>query len=54
MTEVERMLDIMEQIQKIQEHTRSIYDAQAKYYEATGELQGVIAYYELEKKAIAD
>ena len=54
MTEVERMLDIMEQIQKIQEHTRSIYDAQAKYYETTGELQGVIAYYELEKKAIAD
>lgn len=53
-SEVERMLDIMDQIQKFQNHTKDIYSAMAKYYEGTGELQGVIAYYELEKQAIAD
>lgn len=53
-SEVERMLDVMEQIQKLQTYTKDMYSAMAKYYEQTGELQGVIAYYELERKAIAD
>jgi len=54
MTEIERMLDIMEQIQNIQNHTKDMYASMAKYYSTTGELQGVIAYYELEKQALAD
>lgn len=53
-TEVERMLDVMEQIQKFQGYTKDMYAAMAKYYEGTGELQGVIAYLELEKQALAD
>ena len=47
-TEVEIMLDRMQQIQDLQNHSRSLYSAQAGYYEQTGELQGVIKYYQKE------
>ena len=52
MTEVERMLDRMAQIQAIQDHTKSLYSAEASYYAQTGQLQGVIQYYEKERAAI--
>lgn len=52
MTEVERMLDRMAQIQDIQDHTKSLYSAQASLYAQTGQLQGVIRYYEKERDAI--
>lgn len=52
MTEVERMLDRMAQIQAIQDHTKSLYSAEASYYAQTGHLQGVIQYYEKERAAI--
>ena len=52
MTEVERMLDRMAQIQAIQDHTKSLYSAEASYYVQTGQLQGVIQYYEKERAAI--
>lgn len=48
MTEVERMLDNMSQINDIQKYQQSYYQAQNKYYEQTGQLQGVIAYSERE------
>ena len=47
-TEVEIMLDRMQQMQDLQNHSRSLYSAQAGYYEQTGELQGVIKYYQKE------
>lgn len=53
-TEVEIMLDKMEQVQTIQDHTRSLYSGQASLYESRGELQGVIKYIEKEKGAIED
>lgn len=52
MTEVERMLDRMAQIQSIQGHTKSLYSAEASYYAQSGQLQGVIQYYEKERAAI--
>ena len=52
MTEVQRMLDRMAQIQAIQNHTKSLYAAQASMFAETGQLQGVIAYYEKERAAI--
>ena len=52
MTEVERMLDRMAQIQAIQNHTKSLFSAEASYYAQTGQLQGVIQYYEKERDAI--
>ena len=48
MTEVERMLDNMSQINDIHEYQQSYYQAQNKYYDQTGQLQGVIAYSERE------
>lgn len=53
-SEVEIMLDRMEQVQKLQNHTRSLYSAQAGYYAQTGELQGVILYYQKETEAIQE
>ena len=38
----------MQQIQDLQNHSRSLYSAQANYYMQTGELQGVIRYYQKE------
>lgn len=51
-TEIERMLDLMEQIQKISDHNRDMIQAKQDYYGETGEIQGVIQYLEAEKKHI--
>lgn len=48
MTEVERMLDNMSQINDIQKYQQSYYQSQNKYYNQAGMLQGVIAYSERE------
>lgn len=53
-SELEIILDRMAQIQSLQDHTRSLYSAQASYYQQTGELQGVIKYYEKEIGAIKE
>ena len=49
MTEVERMLDIMSQVNTIQSGQYNYYQSQQKYYQQTGQLQGVIAYMQREK-----
>jgi len=51
-SEVERMLDIMEQIQALYAHSRNMFQAQQNYYQQTGELQGVILYLQKEGEAI--
>lgn len=48
MTEVERILDNMSQINDIQKYQQSYYQSQNKYYDQAGMLQGVIAYSERE------
>ena len=53
-TEVEKMLDLMSQVQDIQENQKSYYQAQRDYYSQTGLLQGVIAYAEKEKEVLED
>lgn len=53
-SEVEIMLDRMEEVQKLQSHSRSMYQAQAGYYSQTGELQGVMAYNEKEIEVIEE
>ena len=52
MTKVERMLDRMSQVNDIQNYQKSYYEAQEKYYNQTGQLQGVIAYKEREMEVI--
>lgn len=52
MSEIEKMLDMMEQIQKIRDHQMDMIDEARSYYETTGELQGVIKYYEKERDAV--
>lgn len=44
MTEVERMLDRMEQMNAIHEYQQSYYQAEKNYYNQTGQLQGVMGY----------
>lgn len=51
-SEVEIVLDRMDQVQDLQNHTRSLYSKQANYYAQTGQLQGVIKYYEKEIEVI--
>lgn len=53
-SELERMLDIMDQIQKIRDHEMDLMDEKVSYFDQRGELQGVILYYEREKKAIEE
>lgn len=53
-SEIERMLDIMDQIQKIRDHEMDLMDEKVNYFDQRGELQGVILYYEREKKAIEE
>lgn len=53
-TEVVKMLDDMGKVDDIQKWQQSYYQSQQKYYESTGQLQGVIAYMEREKEAIDD
>lgn len=54
MTEVERSLDRMSQLQDIQNSQRSYYQAQSGYYEQQGMLQGVIAYAQKEIEVLED
>lgn len=49
-----KALDRMSRIQKLQDHRRSLYSAQAGLYEQSGELQGVIAYNEKEIEVIEE
>ena len=51
-TEVERMLDLMDQRVDIRSHQQDIYSAYADLFEEQGKLQGVIAYHEKEAKAL--
>ena len=53
-TEVEKMLNLMQQVQDIQDNQKSYYQAQRSYYNQTGQLQGVIAYAEKEKAVLED
>ena len=53
-SEIERMLDLMDQIQKIRDHEMDLMDEKVSYFDQRGELQGVILYYEREKKAIEE
>ena len=51
-TEVERMLDMMSQVNTIQQSQQNYYQSQNKYYSQTGQLQGVIAYMEKEREVL--
>ena len=53
-TEVERMLDLMSQMNTIQQSQQNYYQSQQKYYQQTGQLQGVIAYMQKEKEVLED
>jgi len=53
-TEVERMLDMMSQVNAIQEYQQSYYAAQQKYYTGTGQLQGVIGYMKMEQEILGE
>lgn len=49
-----KALDRMERVQTLQDHTRSLYSAQAGYYEQTGQIDLVIKYHQKEMEAIRD
>lgn len=51
-SEIERLLDVMSQIQTIQNFKREIIDLQKAYHESRGEIQGVLKCIEYEKQAI--
>lgn len=51
-TEVVKMLDNMGKVDDIQKWQQSYYQSQQKYYESTGQIQGVIAYMGREKEVI--
>ena len=51
-TEVERMLDLMSQVNSIQGAQQNWYQSQQKYYSQTKQLQGVIAYMQKEKEVL--
>ena len=51
-TEVERMLDLMSQINAINQAQQNFYQAQQKYYSQTGQIQGVIAYMQKEREEL--
>ena len=53
-SEIERMLDIMNQVNSIQGGQQSYYQSQQKYYSQTGQLQGVIAYMQREKEVLEE
>lgn len=54
MSEIEKMLDLMEQIQKLREHQMNLIDANRGYYEEMGYLSSVVKSYEEERKAIEE
>ena len=51
-TEVERMLDMMSQVNAINQAQQNYYQSQQKYYSQTGQIQGVIAYMQKEKEEL--
>ena len=51
-TEIERMLNMMSQVNSIQQSQQSWYQSQQKYYQQNGQLQGVIAYMAQEKDVL--
>lgn len=53
-SESSKMLDQMNAVNEIQEWQQSFYQSQQKYYESTGQLQGVIKYLQLESDAIKE
>ena len=53
-TEVEKMLDLMSQVNTIQGSQQNWYQSQQKYYSQTGKLQGVISYMQKEKDVLAE
>lgn len=52
MSEIEKMLDLMEQVQKLQKHHTSLIGAHRDYYEEAGYLTSIIRTYEEERAAI--
>ena len=53
-TEVEKMLDYMSKVKELSEWQQSYYQSQQKFFSSTGQLQGVIAYLEQERKVLED
>lgn len=53
MSEIEKMLDLMEQIQKIREHQMSLISATRDYYQETGNLTAVMQLYAQERDALS-
>ena len=51
-TEVERMLDMMSQVNAIQQSQQNYYQSQQKYYSQGGMIQGVIAYMKQEQDVL--
>lgn len=51
-SEIDRLLDRMKQLNDLYDHTQSIYKAQQQYYQQTGQLQGVIMYLEKEGQSL--
>ena len=53
-TETTKMLERMSNVKDAQDWQQSYYQSQQKYYEGTGQLQGVIEYMKLERDAIEE
>lgn len=52
LSEIEKMIDLMEQLQKFSDFRQSMYSQMRDYYDTTKELQGVILYYGKERDEI--
>lgn len=51
-SEIERFLDVLDQIDAIQNHKKAIIELEKAYFESRGEIQGVLKCIEYEKQAI--
>lgn len=51
-TEIEKMIELMQQLQKFSEFRQNMYSEMRDYYDTRKELQGVILYYEKERDEI--
>ena len=51
-SEIERFLDVLDQIDTIQNHKKAIIELEKAYFESRGEIQGVLKCIEYEKQAI--
>ena len=54
MTEVEKSLDMMDQMNSIQEYQQGFYQSQQNFYANNGQLQGVIAYMQKERTVLEE